>query len=51
VEILTVELNLESALEHTENIQFLLSMSHRRYDCLLRAAEALQQKVVKGLVQ
>lgn len=44
-------MNLQSAIEHTENIQFLLSMSHRRYDCLLRAAEALQKKVVKGLVK
>ena len=41
----TLEQALASAYQTTDNIQFLLSMSHRRYDCLLRAAEALKTKL------
>ena len=42
---MTIESDLDSASNNLDNISFLLSLSQRRFDCILRTAEALKQKL------
>lgn len=42
----SIEESFSSAEKTAENIQFLCSLSQRRFDCILRAAEILKRKLV-----
>jgi len=42
----SIEEGFSSAERVAENIQFLCSLSQRRFDCILRAAENLKRKIV-----
>jgi len=41
----SIEASLESAEKTADNIEFLCSLSQRRFDCILRAAETLKLKL------
>ena len=41
----TIEANLDSATQSIDNIGFLLRISQRRFDCILRSCEALKKKL------
>lgn len=41
----SIENSLDNAVKSADNIQFLCSLSQRRFDCILRAAESLRLKL------
>jgi hypothetical protein len=41
----TITANIDSATNCIDNISFLLSLSKRRYDCILRTCEVLKKKL------
>tara|TARA_R110000803_G_scaffold31411_4_gene70075 strand:+ start:188 stop:328 length:141 start_codon:yes stop_codon:yes gene_type:complete len=42
----TIQDILTDAEHSADNIEFLCSISQKRFDCILRAAEALKRKIV-----
>ena len=41
----TITANIDSATQSIDNISFLLSLSQRRFDCILRNCEVLKKKL------